>query len=153
MKDQILSWLLTTAITLGGAGVLALIGFGVAALVAKTKGTKFENAMRTISLAIEAAATRIRLELLPLLAKATATDSPGGRTITAEEKAELITKGVEIVKASVAPSVLSVASSTLGGVLDGLLASRIEREVAYQQATLPPSVPLLPALVTSPSPA
>lgn len=146
MKDQILSWLLTTLITLGGAGLLALIGFGIAALVTKAKGTKFENAMSAISLAIESASTRIRLELLPLLAKATALDSPGGRSITPEERDELLNKGVDIVKGSVAPSVLSVASGVLGGALDGLIKGRIEREVTYQQATLPASAPLLPAL-------
>lgn len=156
MKDQLLSWLLTTAITLGGAGVLALIVYGVRLAATKAKGTAFAHAMTVIDTAVEGAASRIRLELLPLLSKATALDSPGGRSITDAERAELLAKGVEIVRTSVAPSILAVASGALGGALDSLLKGKVETAVVEQVAalSLPASVPLLPPLsVANPSPA
>jgi len=140
--SQALTWAIATAITLGGAGLLALLVYGVAALRTKAKGSAFELAVAVVDEAVTGVAVRVRLELLPALVLATAPDSPGGRAITPEERGQLLERAVAILRADLAAPVLKALTVMLGAGVNAWLKGKVEGAIVAQAAeALPKPLP------------
>ncbi len=125
-----LGQLTSALIPLLGAALFGLIIQGFRWLGSKAKGTKLEHVVEVIEQGAEGVANRIETVLLPALVKATDASSPGGIAITAEERAEIIAKGVAMLKNELPAGILKTAQATFGAGLDAVLAAKVTAAVA-----------------------